>query len=419
MVMSSISWAEWHDLGNQACLAGKKDLGMKLYDVAVSVASDEAERVGTLAAIACEKLLNREDVSWCVKALEDKSALASATHNDFINLSTAYLRLPDPEKALGSARIASMLDPVNAGVCGNVALAYGMLGDYVQEEKWSRRSARLDSNLRYQHAMVRMKLIDQPTDEDWLDFSFDYDSRKKPMADHLIHRLNIYKPGPVIVCQEQGIGDFLMIARAFKWLKDFGCQPTLYTKDLEVAELANTGFGIQVKTDATLAGSYKYCIHSMDLLQYRNQWVNYSTLDVAWNEVIRKDEKSGIGVNFTGNPGFEFEYTRGCYDNWFKYEVKGFVGQEELRDLSVRSPSLLALSERISNLKAVVTTDTMIAHMAGILDIPCLVMLAPNKDWRWFQRWYGPTFQTVTQSAVGDWASILPDVQKFVKENRD
>lgn len=415
---NSISWSEWHDLGNQACASGNKQLGMKLYDMALEKAWKDEERVGTNAAIACEKLANRVDVPWCIKALEAKAQLPNASHHDFINLSTAYLRLPDPVSALGNANVARILDPVNAGVCGNLALAEGMLGNYEEEERWSRRAARLDSNLRYQHAMVRMKLIDNPADEDWLDFSFDYDSRKKPMGDHLVNRLNIYKPGPVLICQEQGIGDFLMIARAFKWLKNIGCEPTLYTKDLDVADFAGTALGIKVRTDPTLSGSFKYCIHSMDLLQYRNQWIGYETLDPAWKEFLDGSEKDGIGVNFTGNPGFEFEYTRGCYDYWFKEAVKVSVGKKALDDLYIRSLNLLALSQRISKLKAVVTTDTMIAHMSGILGVPCLVLLAPNKDWRWFHKWYGDSLETVTQSSIGNWGSLIDSVKSFVKEHR-
>ena len=70
----------------------------------------------------------------------------------------------------------------------------------------------------------------------------------------------------------------------------------------------------------------------------------------------------------------------------------------------------------MARLKGVVTTDTMTAHLAGAMGIPCLVLLATNHDWRWYHKWYGDHLKTVTQSAIGHWDSVLPDVEKFVKE---
>ena len=57
----------------------------------------------------------------------------------------------------------------------------------------------------------------------------------------------------------------------------------------------------------------------------------------------------------------------------------------------------------------VVTVDTMVAHLAGALGRPALVLLKHEPDWRWGMKdcpWYS-TLRTVRQPAPGDWAGTV------------
>jgi Flp pilus assembly protein TadD len=65
----------------------------------------------------------------------------------------------------------------------------------------------------------------------------------------------------------------------------------------------------------------------------------------------------------------------------------------------------------LANMDLVVTVDTVIAHLAGALNIPAWVMLAHSPDWRWLRDredtpWY-PSLRLFRQKSRGNWASVL------------
>jgi tetratricopeptide (TPR) repeat protein len=74
----------------------------------------------------------------------------------------------------------------------------------------------------------------------------------------------------------------------------------------------------------------------------------------------------------------------------------------------------------IESLDIVVSVDTSIAHIAGALGKPVWVMLPWAAEWRWFHDrtdspWY-PTARLFRQPALGDWESVIDDVQKALIE---
>jgi ADP-heptose:LPS heptosyltransferase len=64
-----------------------------------------------------------------------------------------------------------------------------------------------------------------------------------------------------------------------------------------------------------------------------------------------------------------------------------------------------------ATLDLIITTDTCIAHLAGAMGKPVLIMLPHLSDWRWMQKiettpWY-PTAKLLRQQAPGDWAEVI------------
>ncbi|WP_217629679.1 hypothetical protein [Paracoccus chinensis] len=67
----------------------------------------------------------------------------------------------------------------------------------------------------------------------------------------------------------------------------------------------------------------------------------------------------------------------------------------------------------------VLTVDTMIAHLAGVLGRPVWLMLKHDPDWRWpvpgtRTPWY-PSMRVFRQPAPGDWTSVIAEVAHALK----
>jgi len=95
--------------------------------------------------------------------------------------------------------------------------------------------------------------------------------------------------------------------------------------------------------------------------------------------------------------------------------------------VSIDEPMLsghwLDTASTLSGLDAVVSVDTAIAHLAGAMGIPAIVLVPHAPDWRWALRepstpWY-PSARLVRQASPRDWASTVPAVHAALASLRD
>lgn len=79
---------------------------------------------------------------------------------------------------------------------------------------------------------------------------------------------------------------------------------------------------------------------------------------------------------------------------------------------------IVPLAAVIAQLDLVISVDTLAVHLAGALNIPCLVMLQHTADWRWMtgridSPWY-PSVRLVRQPSPGDWEAVVHEVGSYL-----
>lgn len=90
-------------------------------------------------------------------------------------------------------------------------------------------------------------------------------------------------------------------------------------------------------------------------------------------------------------------------------------GGDARRNVYEAGDGILPLAAVIEQLDLVITVDTLAAHLAGALGVPCWVLLQQQADWRWMldrddSPWY-PALRLWRQEVQGDWVGLLQRVR--------
>lgn len=77
----------------------------------------------------------------------------------------------------------------------------------------------------------------------------------------------------------------------------------------------------------------------------------------------------------------------------------------------VQTTDLIETGAILLGLDAVISVDTMVAHLAGALGVPVCTLLDYHADWRWMlvrsdTPWY-PTMRLIRQPSPGDWDAVI------------
>ena len=98
---------------------------------------------------------------------------------------------------------------------------------------------------------------------------------------------------------------------------------------------------------------------------------------------------------------------------WYSFQL-GATGECPLPGLVSLDPSIRNFSDTayaLTGMQLVITVDTALAHLAGALGIPTLLLVAFFPDFRWMMGredspWY-PSLRIYRQPAPGDWKSVI------------
>ena len=157
-----------------------------------------------------------------------------------------------------------------------------------------------------------------------------------------------------------------------------------------------------------------------------------------WKEILAKEHRPVIGINWQGNPDAEQTVSKGrsfplenfspiaTHTNATLLSLQKDYGSEQLETCSFRdrfvtcqkqvnySWDFLETAAIIANCDLIITSDTSVAHLAGGMGKPTWLLLKQVPDWRWGMEgngsfWY-PSIRLFRQKERGNWAEVMERV---------
>ena len=155
---------------------------------------------------------------------------------------------------------------------------------------------------------------------------------------------------------------------------------------------------------------------------------------------LKKDKFLNVGISWSGNPNYPRDNFRSIsFDKIEKFllENKDINFYKLSRDIKKNNfidyetfPNLIDLSEKnlfeiattLGQFDLVVSSDTSIIHLAGILNIQSFLLLNYNSDWRWFLEkketiWY-PSVTVIKQNKLNSWDNVFIELNKILKSKK-
>lgn len=254
----------------------------------------------------------------------------------------------------------------------------------------------------------------------------------------------------IYVVGEQGIGDTIMFSRFLPWLHEQGCKiylcVSLHVCGLlwnfrDMVEFIPEGVPVP-KTDYSMVmGSLPHWAGAtMENLRPDPGLILERVESYAENSPFPLPQPQGpdpfrVGIVWRGNPEQDRDEERSVPFNlmarvaenprvWVhSFQVGpasseiGQAGADKLIfDLSpsLQQRGLVGCGAALLKMDLLITSCTMIAHLAGVLGIPCWVMLCYDAYWPWLvdrddSPWY-PNTRLFRQPTPDDWATTMINV---------
>lgn len=153
---------------------------------------------------------------------------------------------------------------------------------------------------------------------------------------------------------------------------------------------------------------------------------------------LSKNAKPKIGLVWAGSSTQQINHHRSCpidemlkivdTENFDFYglqtplseEDKGLLKTAGVIDLEQELISYSHSGALIQQMDLVISVCTSVIHLAGALNIPSIVLLSPQADWRWLMNeeqstWY-PNTSILRQEKSGDWASLMTNCKALIQE---
>lgn len=390
-----------------------------------------------------------------VRFMEQAIARDPQNHLYLRNISEMYRVVGRLDEALAAARRAIALRPDDAIGYHNQAVILHERGQIAEGLASSRHAASLKHDMPGAHfAIAEAQLLLGEFAEGWEEYEWRFRIPGVPplMPPQLLQNRPQWGGGEVaagrlMLIGDQGFGDVLQFSRYIPWAVAKG-QPTFLATSREMAPTMRRMFpDLEIQTRwadctnfaayAALSGLPRLHGTRLDTIppvvplplnpEKAERWA-------AWATQMLPAGLKRVGIVWAGRPTHKNDRNRSIPFARLASVIGSLTGvvlvslqkgerSEDIKAYNSPAPLVDAApaiedyedtAALISTLDVVVTVDTSVAHLTGILGKPCWVLLPFTPDWRWLRGrtdspWY-PSLRLFRQQAHGAWDAPLAEV---------
>ncbi len=250
----------------------------------------------------------------------------------------------------------------------------------------------------------------------------------------------------ILVFSEQGLGDTLHFSRYITLVAAMGPRVIFEVQQplLELMQPCEGAAAVISRTDSVPSVDFKCPLLSLPRLLGTNldtipRETKYVRADperlCRWQARLGDRKRPRIGLTWSGNPNHpEDRYRSVALATLIEALPRGFEYFCLQKEIRPADRTVLEANPQIPNfdldffpdtaalcecMDLVISVDTSVAHLAGVLGRPLWVLLAFNPDWRWLldrsdSPWYS-TAKLYRQSRLGDWTEPLGRVARDIR----
>ncbi len=368
------------------------------------------------------------------------ASIAPNTFLPIFNLASAELKSGLHQESVATFNRALALAPPEhvRMTMLHVGLAHYALGNPAEALKWYERGRALKDDTDVQQSIAIARLMAGEL-EAMFEFECQYHTpRRKPIADSGIPRWmgEDLTGKSIIVCHEQGYGDTIQFARFIPELK---AERVIWSGPDSLAELMvdNFVFSDMIGEEGPFQADY-YCSPISICGALRARYSQVSGLPYLKAQPIKLPDRGlKIGLAWAGNPDYAHDAERSmalsALAPLFEIPGTGFysfqVGEKDISRLGL--DGLIAnlggtfknwndTARAVAAMDMIVTVDSGVAHVAGALGKPVLILLPYANCWRWMldrsdTPWYASA-KLFRQLTPGQWAEPVLHVNRAIEE---